>query len=103
MMGERQVVHCALFYEVSLERRVPGDHVLSAIDRFADLEGMRAHRAAFYVPIDRPSVDPELMIRMRPEPPKNGQVERDATAHGSSGLKCHVPTADTSREMPATP
>jgi transposase len=64
MMGERQVDQAALFYEFSLERHVPLDHLLRAIDRFVDLEGVRAHVAPFYSPIGRPSVDPELLIRM---------------------------------------
>jgi transposase len=64
MMGERRVDQAALFYEFSLERHVPQDHLLRAIDRFVDLEGVRAHVAPFYSPIGRPSIDPELLIRM---------------------------------------
>jgi hypothetical protein len=37
MMGERQTDHPALFYEFSLERHVPGDHLLRSIDRFVEL------------------------------------------------------------------
>jgi hypothetical protein len=44
MMGERQVDQAALFYEFSLERHVPLDHLLRTIDRFVDLEGIRADR-----------------------------------------------------------
>ena len=64
MMGERQVAQGALFYEFSIERHVPADHMLRAIDRFVDLSELRAHLASFYSPIGRPSVDPELLIRM---------------------------------------
>ena len=64
MMGERRVDQGALFYEFCLERHVPQDHLLRAIDRFVDMEGVRAHLASFYSPIGRPSIDPELMIRM---------------------------------------
>jgi transposase len=64
MMGDRRVDQGALFYEFSLERHVPTDHMLRAIDRFVDLEGVRAHVAPFYSQIGRPSVDPELLIRM---------------------------------------
>ena len=38
MMGERQVDQAKLFYEFSLERHVPQDHLLRAVDRFVDLE-----------------------------------------------------------------
>jgi len=41
MMGERRVDQGALFYEFSLERHVPQDHLLRSIDRFVDLEGVR--------------------------------------------------------------
>ena len=64
MMGDRRVDQAALFYEFSLERHVPSDHMLRAIDRFVDLDGIRAHVAPFYSPIGRPSIDPELLIRM---------------------------------------
>jgi transposase len=64
MMGERTVLQEPLFFGFSLERHVPTDHLLRAIDRFVDLEGMRQHLAPFYSPIGRPSIDPELLIRM---------------------------------------
>lgn len=64
MMGERRVDQGALFYEFCLERHVPQDHLLRVIDRFVDLAGIRAHLASYYSPIGRPSIDPELMIRM---------------------------------------
>jgi hypothetical protein len=64
MMGERTVMQEALFYEFSLERHVPADHLLRLIDRFVDLSGLRSHLRPFYSEIGRPSIDPELMIRM---------------------------------------
>jgi transposase len=64
MMGERTAVQAALCYEFSLEQHVPSDHLLRAIDRFADLSGIRAHVRPFYSELGRPSIDPELLIRM---------------------------------------
>src|SRR5215212_8408210 len=64
MMGERQTDQPALFYEFSLERHVPGDHLLRSIDRFVDLGDIREQLRPFYSDTGRPSVDPELMIRM---------------------------------------
>ena len=64
MMGERQVQQDALFYEFSLERHVPGRHLLRSIDRFVELEDLRRQLARFYSAIGRPSIDPELIIRM---------------------------------------
>ena len=64
MMGPKQEAQGALFYEFSLEDHVPGDHLLRSIDRFVDLAGIRTHLAPYYSTTGRPSVDPELMIRM---------------------------------------
>ena len=43
MMGALQVDQAALFYEFSLDRHVPSDHLLRSIDRFVDLSGIRQH------------------------------------------------------------
>ena len=64
MMGERAVAQEQLFYEFSLERHVPTDHLLRAIDRFVDLSDLREQLRPFYSDTGRPSIDPELMIRM---------------------------------------
>src|SRR4051794_40576298 len=64
MMGPRQVDQAPLFYEFSLERHVPAAHLLRAIDRFVDLSDVRSHLAPFYSSTGRPSIDPELLIRM---------------------------------------
>jgi transposase len=64
MMGERRVMQEALFYGFSLERHVPDDHLLRKIDRFVDLSEVRAHLGPYYGDVGRPSIDPELMIRM---------------------------------------
>ena len=64
MMGERTVVQETLFFGFSLERHIPEDHLLRKIDRFVDLSGIRAHLAPYYSSVGRPSIDPELMIRM---------------------------------------
>src|SRR5512147_2904298 len=64
MMGERRVAQDSLFYEFSLEGHVPASHLLRSIDRFVDLTALRLHLCAFYSTTGRPSVDPELMIRM---------------------------------------
>lgn len=64
MMGPRQVDQAALFYEFSLERHVPAGHLLRSIDRFVDLSEVRSHLAPFYSSTGRPSIDPELLVRM---------------------------------------
>src|ERR1700694_4684156 len=64
MMGPWQVEHGVLFYNFSLDAHVPGDHLLRSIDRFVDLSELRRELAPFYSTLGRPSIDPELMIRM---------------------------------------
>ena len=64
MMGPRQETQAALFYEFCLEDHVPQGHLLRSIDRFVDLSDIRQYLSSFYSSTGRPSVDPELMIRM---------------------------------------
>jgi transposase len=64
MMGERQVGQESLFYGFSVERHVPADHLLRSIDRFVDLAAIQAHLQPYYSHTGRPSIDPELLIRM---------------------------------------
>jgi len=64
MMGERTVAQEALFYSFNLERHVPAEHLLRSIDRFVDLSDIREQLRPFYSETGRPSIDPELMIRM---------------------------------------
>ena len=56
MMGERTVMQEALFYEFSLERHVPADHLLRSIDRFVDLSAIRRASAPL-LQRDRPALD----------------------------------------------
>jgi len=64
MMGEQSSAQVALFYEFCLEDRVPADHLLRKVDRFLDFSRLRRDLAPFYSSLGRPSIDPELMIRM---------------------------------------
>jgi transposase len=64
MVGHQQVEQAALFYGFSLERHVPANHLLRSIDRFVELSELRRELSAFYSTIGRPSIAPELMIRM---------------------------------------
>src|ERR1700723_303163 len=64
MTGPRQVEQGVLFYNFSLDAHVPGDHLLRSIGRFVDLSELRRELAPFYSTLGRPSIDPELMVRM---------------------------------------
>jgi len=47
-----------------LSGHVPATHLLRSIDRFVDLSDVRSHLAPFYSSTGRPSIDPELLVRM---------------------------------------
>ena len=63
-MGERQGGQERLFYAFNLEDHIPPGHLLRGIDQCLDLSELRHHLADFYSTTGRPSIDPELMIRM---------------------------------------
>src|SRR5262247_4744591 len=64
MMGQQAGNQDRLFYRFHLDDHIPTDHLLRGIDRFLDLSDLRRHLARFYSHTGRPSVDPELTIRM---------------------------------------
>jgi transposase len=66
MMGRRRGDQGRLFYEFHLDDRVPKDHLLRRIDVSvtAALADLHKQLAPHYSDIGRPSVDPELMLRM---------------------------------------
>ena len=53
-----------LFFRFRLDDHVPEDHFLRQVDRFLDFQPQRAELAPLYSHTGRPSIDPELMIRM---------------------------------------
>ena len=63
MMG-RLSAQEALFYQLRLEDFIPPDHLLRRIDQVLCFDDLRPQLAALYSPVGRPSIDPELMIRM---------------------------------------
>jgi transposase len=64
MMGQQGGGQDRLFYSFNLDDHVPRNHLLRGIDCFFDLGELRAHLAPFYSHTGRPSIDPELMMRM---------------------------------------
>src|SRR5277367_2210734 len=53
-----------LFYDFCLDEHVRSDHMLRGIDRHLDLADLRRSLKPFYSHMGRPSIDPELMMRM---------------------------------------
>ena len=64
MMGRLKSDQGQLFYEFQLSDAVPEDHLVRKIDTALDLSWLRSELAAHYSSIGRPSIDPELIIRM---------------------------------------
>jgi transposase len=66
MMGRRRGDQRRLFYEFHLDDRIPKNHLLRRIDVIvaAALADLHKELEPHYSDIGRPSVDPELMIRM---------------------------------------
>jgi transposase len=63
MMG-RQAEPGSLFYDFSFEQHVPSDHLLRRIDAAFDLGFVSSSLKQHYSHTGRPSIDPELMVRM---------------------------------------
>ena len=64
MMGRLKSDQGQLFYEFHLSDAVPEDHLVRKIDAALDLSWLRGELASHYSSMGRPSIDPELMIRM---------------------------------------
>jgi transposase len=64
MMGRLKSDQGQLFYEFRLDDAIPEDHLVRKIDTALDLSWLRSELAPHYSSTGRPSIDPELMIRM---------------------------------------
>lgn len=66
MMGRQTTDQTRLFYEFHLEDRVPRNHLLRQINNYVDVAFSDLHQelSSYYSHTGRPSIDPELMIRM---------------------------------------
>ena len=54
----------SLFYYFGLEEQIPEDHLLRLIDRYVDLSFVRERLRGFYSSTGRPSIDPEVLLRI---------------------------------------
>jgi len=64
MMGRLSGDQAQLFYQFRLDDRVPPSHLLRRIDAVLDLSDLHRMLSSYYSHTGRPSVDPELMMRM---------------------------------------
>jgi len=64
MMGRREVGQGQFFYAFDVNEVVPPDHLVRRIDGVVDLGWVHRELAPYYSHTGRPSIDPELMIRM---------------------------------------
>jgi len=98
MMGCQTGGQDRLFYSFNLDEHIPQNHLLRGIERCLDLSELRQHLADYYSHTGRPSIDPELMIRMlivgycygiRSERRLCEEVGTLGTDHGLSGADGH--------------
>src|SRR3989454_2662189 len=63
MMG-RQPQTESLFYYFRLEDQIPENHLLRLMDRWVDFSFVRERLKGFYSATGRPSIDPEVLLRL---------------------------------------
>src|SRR6266852_6212654 len=63
MMGQQPRME-SLFYYFRLEDQIPEDHLLRLIDRYVDFRFVRERLKNFYSSTGRPSIDPEVLLRL---------------------------------------
>jgi transposase len=63
MMGQQQRTD-SLFYYFRLEDQIPEDHLLRLIDQHVDLGFVRERLKGLYSSTGRPSIDPEVLLRL---------------------------------------
>jgi transposase len=63
MMGQQSQKE-SLFYYFRLEDQIPETHLLRLIDRSVDFSFVRDRLTRFYSPTGRPSIDPEVLLRL---------------------------------------
>jgi len=64
MMGRLETDQGQFFYSYRLDELVPADHLVGKLDGVLDLRWVRAELSPYYSHTGRPSIDPELMLRM---------------------------------------
>ena len=64
MMGRLEREQRQFFYDFDLDAVVPRDHLVRRIDAVLDFSWLREELAPYYSHTGRPSIDPELMLRM---------------------------------------
>ena len=86
MMGRQTGDQSQFFYLFNLEQRIPVHHLLRRINPIVTgiLADLREKLAPFYSDIGRPSIDPELMIRMLIIGYCYGSARRESFARKSS-------------------
>jgi transposase len=63
MMGQQSRTE-SLFYSFRLEDQIPEDHLLRRMDRYVDFSFVRERLKGFYSSTGRPSIDPEVLLRL---------------------------------------
>ncbi len=100
MMGRLSGGQEHLFYSFDLESVIPQKHLLRGIDCCLDLADLRQYLAGYYSHTGRPSIDPELMIRMLVVGYCYGTIPKSRNSDNSYDQATHTSTMHAI--MPAT-
>lgn len=104
-MGRLERERGQLFYEYRLDDLVPADQLACKVDAVLDLSWLQAELAPYHSDTGRPSIDPELMIRMlivgyvfaiRSERQLCGEVQVNMAYRWFCGLSIESTTPDHS-------
>lgn len=86
MMGQK-VFQEKFFYDISLSKRIPEDHILRRINEVVDLCFVRQLTASFYSHTGQPSVDPVVLF-------SKSLLDDSTLIRANASLKSVVPRSD---------
>ena len=93
MMGQQPRTD-SLFYYFRLEDQIPDDHLLKRLDRFIDFGFVREQLRDTYSAVGRPSIDPEVLLRLLLVGYLYGITGRFVHLRRETGA-CELPPADS--------
>ena len=89
MMGQQPRTD-SLFYYFRLEDQIPDDHLLKRLGRFIDFGFVRERLRDTYSAMGRPSIDPEVLLRLLLMHLAYRWFSRFAAISGRSAAKCSI-------------
>ena len=97
MMSQSQKTEF-LFSYFRLDDHIPENHLLLLVDRYVDFSFVRERLKDFYSQLGRPSIDPEVLLRLLLVGYLHGITSKHSGAYFDKlpGPACHFPFASSS-------